>query len=70
MTAQQWNLAENLFNDALELPPADRVLWVQRSCERDPFVADAVLKMLEADANPGDEIRSAVRTAVKRWMLR
>jgi len=70
MTAQQWRLAENLFNYALELPLSDRAAWVQRASAQDPFVADAVLRMLEADANPGDEIRLAVRAAVKRWMAK
>lgn len=70
MTAQQWRMAEALFNDALELPEGDREKWVRGACGQDVFVADAVVRMLEADANPGDEIRQAVRTAVKRWMVK
>jgi hypothetical protein len=69
MTAQQWQHAENLFHDALDLPQAEREAWVRQSCADDPWLASAVLRMLEADATPGDEIRRAVRSAVKQWMV-
>ena len=68
MTAQQWQHAENLFHDALDLPHAEQAAWVRQACPDDPGVADAVLRMLAADATPGDEIRRAVRSAVKQWV--
>jgi len=68
MTSQQWHTAENLFHSALELPPADRASWVEEACPGDPAVATAVIRMLEADASPGDEIRQVIRSAVKQWM--
>lgn len=68
MTAQQWQTAENLFHTALELPPDDRAGWVAQACPEDPDLATAVIRMLEADASPGDEIRRVIRTAVKQWM--
>ena len=68
MTTQQWQTAENLFHSALELPPADRAAWVEQSCPSDPSLAAAVIRMLEADASPNDEIRQVIRSAVKQWM--
>ncbi len=70
MNAQQWQIAESLFHYALDLPEAERAAWVAHSCPNDPALAEAVLRMLEADAHPGDEIRRAVRSAVKQWMAR
>jgi len=68
MTAQQWHTAENLFHSALDLPPDLRAGWVAQACPDDPGLVSAVIRMLEADAAPGDEIRRAVRSAVKQWM--
>lgn len=70
MTTQQWQHAESLFHSALDMPPGARADWVTRACPEDPGLAQAVLRMLEADACPGDEIRLAVRTAVKEWLRR
>lgn len=67
MTAQQWQTAENLFHSALDLPPGDRANWLAEACPNDPGLVNAVLRMLEADDAPGDEIRLAVRSAVKQW---
>ncbi len=68
MTAAQWQIAENLFHSALELPAAERAAFVAGACPDDPALAAAVLRMIAADASPGDEIRQAVRSAVKQWM--
>lgn len=68
MTTRQWQLAESLFHAALELPPAERAGWLAQACPDDPTIPVAVLRMLEADAVAGDEIRRAVRFAVKQWM--
>lgn len=65
MTAQQCQTAENLFHSALDLPPGARA-----NCPNDPRLVNAVLRMLEVDAAPGDEIRLAVRSAVKQWMAK
>ena len=65
MTAQQCQTAENLFHSALDLPPGARA-----NCPNDPGLVHAVLRMLEVDAAPGDEIRLAVRSAVKQWMAK
>ncbi|MBL8240348.1 MAG: hypothetical protein JNM66_23205 [Bryobacterales bacterium] len=70
MTTQQWQTVEALFNSALEVTPAERGAWVWRASAGNPTLARAVLRMLEADASPGDEIRLAVRSAVKEWMGR
>lgn len=70
MTVQQWQHAETLFHTALDLAPEDRAAWVNQSCPDDPLLATAVIRMLEADASPGDEIRRAVRSAVKEWLGR
>jgi hypothetical protein len=43
---------------------------VVAACPGDPRLAEAVLRMLEADAHPGDEIRQAVRSAVKQWLTK
>lgn len=67
MTAQQWHAAESLFHAALELPEADRSDWVTQACVDNPGLADQVLKMLSADAAPGNEIRLAVRSAIRQW---
>ena len=66
MTTQEWQMAESLFHEALDMPPGEWYRWVTGACPDDPALAEAVLRMLEADAHPGDEIRRAVRTAVAR----
>lgn len=68
MTAAQWQMVETLFHAALELPADGRAAFVAGACPEDGAVAGAVLRMLAADAAPGDEIRQAVRSAVKDWM--
>lgn len=70
MTAQQCQTAENLFHSALDLPPGARANRFAEACPNDPGLVNAVLRMLEADAAPGDEIRLAVRSAVKQWMAK
>ncbi len=70
MNAQQWQFAESLFHAALDLPVDARANWVVAACPGDPRLADAVIRMLEADAHPGDEIRLAVRSAVKQWLTK
>jgi hypothetical protein len=68
MTAQKWQYAESLFHEALDLPRGEWFEWVTGACPDDPALAESVLRMLEADAHPGDEIRRAVRTAVTEWL--
>jgi hypothetical protein len=70
MTTEQWQTVESLFNDALEVSPAERAAWVRQASGGDTALANAVLRMLEADASPGDEIRRAVRSAVREWMAK
>ena len=70
MTAQQCQTAENLFHSAPDLPPGTRANWLAEACPNDPGLLNAVVRMLEADAAPGDEIRLAVRSAVKQWMAK
>ncbi|MBI2685964.1 MAG: hypothetical protein HYX27_06590 [Acidobacteria bacterium] len=70
LTTEQWQQAETLFHTALDLPREEREAWVAESCPSDPSLAMAVIRMLEADDNPGDEIRRAVRSAVKEWLGR
>ncbi len=70
MNAQQWQFAESLFHAALDLPVDARANWVVSACPGDPRLADEVLRMLEADSYPGDEIRQAVRSAVKQWLTK
>jgi len=68
MNAEQWQQAETLFHAALDLRPADPASWIAGNTPADPVVAAAVLRMLEADSSGGDEIRRAIRSAVKQWL--
>ncbi|MEZ0335911.1 MAG: protein kinase, partial [Gemmatimonadales bacterium] len=45
----RWDEADRLFDQALELPPAERERWLDRTCD-DPALRRQVLDLLRADA--------------------
>lgn len=49
MTAEEWRQAESLFLVALELPSANRLVWLQGQCAHDARLLRQVTGMLDAD---------------------
>jgi serine/threonine protein kinase/tetratricopeptide (TPR) repeat protein len=49
MTPEQWRRVGELFHEALEVPPEQRVAWAERTCTTDPEVHREVLSLLDND---------------------
>ena len=49
----RWEEADRLFDQALEIPPADRERWLERNCEGNPALRRQVEALLRADAAAG-----------------
>ncbi len=50
MSQDQWTLSEQIFCDALDLPPEAREAYVQQRCLGDAALLEQVLALLRADA--------------------
>ncbi|MBL0160595.1 MAG: protein kinase [Bryobacterales bacterium] len=53
-----WNRVEDLFNEALTLPEADRAAWVRNKCGADSAARDQVLQLLGARQDMGDFLQA------------
>jgi len=60
-TTQQWQTAGNLLHISVDLPGQERAAWIHQASG-----GDAVLT---ADVSPANEIRQAVRFAVRQGMV-
>jgi tetratricopeptide (TPR) repeat protein len=48
MTEERWRVLSDLLDQALDLPEADRALWLKTLADRDPEVAAALAEILSA----------------------
>ncbi|MCW5964104.1 MAG: serine/threonine protein kinase [Bryobacterales bacterium] len=53
-----WNRVEQIFEQALERPAAEREAWVRDQCATDPAVRDEVLVMLNAQDRVGEFLQA------------
>lgn len=51
-STDRWSRAKELFERAVELPPAERADFVARECAQDPDLLSEVTGLLRADAAP------------------
>ncbi len=65
MDSQRWQKVEALFNEALELPAAQRKAWLGRACGDDLDLFNEVESLLDSDSeDPAELIVSQVQNAV------
>ncbi len=48
MDAHRWQLIQNIFEAAIELPPQERQAYLEETCKRDTALFDEISGMLEA----------------------
>jgi len=49
MDSQRWDRIKKLFEQAIELQPKDRIIFLERECNDDDDLKATVLKMIESD---------------------
>ena len=62
MDAENWRRAEEIFLDAVELPPDDREAFIVSACGDDAALAAEVRSLIASDANVDE---GAIKAAVK-----
>lgn len=65
MTSDRWNLIEEIFHGALELPPAERKRYVEKACENDQELLPEVESLLEGDDDAESALRSLIAADLK-----
>ncbi|HUV12255.1 MAG TPA: serine/threonine-protein kinase [Acidobacteriota bacterium] len=64
---KRWSQVERLFNQALELPPADRKAFLEKTCSRDDYLKNEVESLLEYHQRAESFIEtSAIETEAKK----
>src|SRR5579864_243504 len=61
MQPDSWNRVQGLFLSAVDLPPRERLAFLESNCAGDAELRAEVEAMLAADDNSGEAIASAVR---------
>jgi tetratricopeptide (TPR) repeat protein len=67
LTPELWRRAEGIFQEAVELPPAERSAFVARACDGDAELHRAVDSLLESDASAGGTVNELVAAAAVAW---
>jgi tetratricopeptide (TPR) repeat protein len=57
----RWKQAENLFLEAVDLPPEERVRYLEQACAADSQLYEEVESLLAADARNGADIAAAIQ---------
>ena len=65
----QWQRLEDLFAEAVELPPASRAAFVERETASDPELRSELLKLLHHDSGAGGRIAQAIGSAAEAAAL-
>jgi serine/threonine-protein kinase len=55
MNSEKWTVIKHIFNQALELPVVDRIVYVHEHGKDDPEILDEVLAMLAQEEEPAGE---------------
>ncbi|MBI2687823.1 MAG: serine/threonine protein kinase [Acidobacteria bacterium] len=69
MTPERFARVDALFNTALDLPAAERAGFLEKECEGDAALLAEVRAMVDADAEPGSTIDSAMVAGAEAWAL-
>ena len=64
MTEARWREIENLFNQALEVPDAERDAWLVSSCGADEELLREVRTLLANDSTAAETLSASVREAI------
>ena len=65
MTPEQWRKVDQLFHEALQLPPGERTAWAGQTSTNDPEVHRELLSLLENDRAAGDGfVEAQVKSAI------
>ncbi len=69
MTPERFARVDELFNAALDLPANERHSFLERECTGDPEMLLEVRAMVDADADPGATIDSAMVAGAEAWAI-
>ncbi len=53
MNPQKWNRIKKIFQNAIELKPAERLVFIERECGNDDELKSTILRMIDADRGSG-----------------
>src|SRR5215204_280725 len=62
MSPERWREIEEVFQAAVEMPRADRALFVDKFCGSDAELKAEILKLIESDDSASDFIESPIWT--------
>lgn len=65
MKSDRWNLIEEIFQSALDLPPAVRKQYVEKACENDEELLPEIESLLESDNDAERVLRSLIEDDLK-----
>ena len=69
MTPERFARIDAFFNAALDLPTTQRQAFLDRECTGDPELLLEVRAMVDADADPGATLDSAMEEGAEAWAL-
>jgi eukaryotic-like serine/threonine-protein kinase len=65
MKSDRWSLIEEIFQGALERPPAERNRYVEKACENDKELIPEIESLLESDNDAESVLRSFIEDDLK-----
>ncbi len=65
MKSDRWTLIEEIFQGALERPPAERKRYVEKACENDRDLLPEIESLLESDNDAESVLRSLIADDIK-----
>jgi serine/threonine protein kinase len=65
MKTDRWSLIEEIFQGALEQPPAERKQYVEKACENDKELLPEIESLLESDNDAESVLRSLIADDLK-----
>ncbi|HEX3472243.1 MAG TPA: protein kinase [Silvibacterium sp.] len=65
MKSDRWSLIEEIFQGALERPPAERKQYVEKACENDKELLPEIEALLESDNDAESVLRSLIADDLK-----
>lgn len=66
MDSSRWSLIEEVFQGALERPPAERKRYLAEACGNDPELLPEIESLLESDNDAADVLRSLIAHDLKQ----
>jgi serine/threonine protein kinase len=66
MDSSRWSLIEEVFQGALERPPAERKRYLAEACGHDPELLPEIDSLLESDNDAEDVLRSLIADDLKQ----